>query len=114
MATFDDIELIEIPVTPTPAATFEIDLDGAPYRWRVRWNERDLAWYADILGLDNDVDLKGLKLVPGVDLLGPAAFGELGQLIIFDNEEILSEPTFEGFGDRFRLYYISREYGPII
>jgi len=113
MALFDNVDLIEIPVTPGPAK-FEIELDGAPYRFRVRYNERDLAWYADVLGLDNDVDFKGLKLVPGLDLLGPHAYAELGQMFIFDGEEIEAEPTFEGLGDRFRLYYISKEYGPII
>jgi hypothetical protein len=61
----------------------------------------------DLVG--EGVDLKGLKLVGGVDLLFPHAVLELGQMFVLDLEGFKSDPDRDGFGDRFKVLYVPKE-----
>lgn len=44
---------------------FTTVIEGDPYRFEVRWNERDQAWYFDLSEIDGTSILRGVKIVLG-------------------------------------------------
>ena len=84
-------------------------LDGNSYFLQFHWNTYTSKWYFDIEGQNNDVDVKGIAILPGKDLF--AAFGEyqLGTLFLIDNQGANEAPNFDDIGSRFTL-----EYTPLV
>jgi len=101
--------ILEIPLTNDSASTFQITLDGNDYRFDVRWNGIDQAYYFDMIGITVGIELYGLKLVSGINLLGPHGFRELGEMYIADFEDKQTDTDQDGLGDRYKLLYIPRE-----
>ena len=98
-----------LPMTNQNYVTFSTDLDVNSYRLTVRYTRLTAGWYADLLGLNNDIDIKNIKLVAGLDLLQPYARRELGKLYIYDNEAKNEDSDEDNFGDRFTLVYFEKE-----
>jgi hypothetical protein len=98
----------EIPVTNDPQ-TFNVELDGNTYTFKMRWNITDGAWYTNITGVTNDVIINGLKLVTGPDLLLPYAVTELGSLYVTDTNGTELDPDFDNWGDDYLLVYVEKE-----
>ena len=101
--------ILEIPLTNESATDFQITLDGNDFRFRVRWNETDKAYYFDMIGITTTIVLYGLKMVSGVDLLEPHGFASLGELYIADFEDKQTDTDQDGLGDRYKLLYVPRE-----
>lgn len=81
-------------------------LDGASYLFRIHWNITTEKWYMDIKGLSNDVDIKGIALLTGKDLLAPFGYGgQLGELWVIDQSEGNEDPNFDDMGTRWTLEY---------
>lgn len=80
-------------------------LDGNSYKLKVRWNTYTEKWYLDIKGLTNDVEINGIALLGGKDLLAPYGYRELGQLWIVDNQHADADPNYDDIGGRFTLEY---------
>jgi hypothetical protein len=60
----------------------------------------------NIKGLNNSVDIKGLALLTGKDLLAPFGYsGQLGELWVVDNTEGNEDPNFDDMGTRWTLEY---------
>jgi len=97
-----------LPTTNYPATEYQVTLDGQSYTIYTRWNETDEAWYMDIIGLTNSVLYRGIKIVGGVNLIGPFAILEMGSMYMIDLEEKYLDPDFATFGDRFRIMYRER------
>lgn len=107
--------MVTIPLTPDPDYKFQVEIEDETVELRVRWNLVEQAWYLDITGVSFTLELLGLKLVGGVDLLKPYAVVELGGLFIIDSEEKNQDPDFDGLGDRYRLIYVTKaERGGLI
>lgn len=49
----------------SPYYTFSTTIENAEYRFNVRWNGRDAAWYFDILEYDGTPIVHGVKVVLG-------------------------------------------------
>lgn len=83
-------------------------IEGFVYRFKFVWNTFASKWYMDILGLNNVVDIKGIALLPGRDLITLHGYSELGgQLWLYDNRAGPAEnPTFADMGTRWTLEYI--------
>ncbi|MCP4712578.1 MAG: hypothetical protein GY869_28470 [Planctomycetes bacterium] len=95
---------INLKVNPYYRATKT--LDGNAYALRVHWNTYTEKWYMSIEGLNNDVDIKGIALMAGKDLLAPYGYSdELGELWIIDNQEGNADPNYDDIGARFTLEY---------
>ena len=88
--------------------TYQTELDGNTYEITLRWNGTTTAWFMDIEGITNDVKLYGRKLTVGHDVLRRHAILELGTLGVSDTGG-KSDPDLEGFGDRFKLLYLTKE-----
>jgi hypothetical protein len=57
---------VRLPLSPSnPNYGFAIDLAGITYSLGFRWNERDAAWYMDVVDVDGKMVAAGLKLVLG-------------------------------------------------
>jgi len=81
-------------------------LDGASYLFRIHWTILTSKWYLDIKGLSNSVDIKGIALLPGKDLLTPFGYGgQLGELWVIDNSSGTENPNYEDMGTRWTLEY---------
>lgn len=88
--------------------TFTSSIDGDTYRFTLRWNAIVEIWYMDIEGLTNNVLLRGLALIEGLNLLRPYAVLEMGTLLLYDVEGKGERPTRESLGNRHKVLYISR------
>ena len=96
---------IKIDVRANPYYRGSKALDGNTYTLTVRWNTYTAQWYADLKGATNDVDIKGMALVGGKDLLAPFGHADLGALWIIDNSGAGEDPNFADMGGRFTLEY---------
>ena len=65
-------------------------------------------WYMDIVGSNNIVNVKGIALLGGCDLLEPYAYSELGSLLMLDTSGAAEDPNFAGMGTRFELRYLPK------
>lgn len=97
---------VVIPLEPgNPRYLFQITINDNIYQLTIRWNETDQGWYMDLLGIENDEDIKGIKLVTGPNLLKPYAILDLGALYVLDGEEKGEDPTFDEMGSRWSLIH---------
>jgi len=84
-------------------------LDGEQYSITVRWNTTTEKWYMDLSGLNNSVDIKGIALLPGKDLLKPFGWGNiLGSLWVVDGMGKNDNPNYADMGSRWTLVYTPR------
>jgi hypothetical protein len=101
---------VNINVKVNPYYTGTKVLDGNTYKVTIRWNTTTEKWYVDIEGLTNDVDLKGIALVGGKDLLSPHGYGDiLGELWVVDNSGADEDPNYDDMGGRFTVEYTPLE-----
>jgi hypothetical protein len=98
-----------IPLTNYPEQTFRITLDGVALDCRVYWCNYDSTcqeiigpiagqWRMDISG--ENIEVSGMALVAGCDLLEPFGFDKLGGLWLEN------DCTLEELGELYRLIYI--------
>ena len=80
-------------------------LDGNQYLLKFHWNTYTEKWYFDIQGVNNDVDIKGIALLPGRDLLAIAGELNLGELYVVDNQGAGENPNYDDIGSRFTVEY---------
>lgn len=101
---------IVIPTEPGFAYTFTAVLESSPWRFSVKWNATDQAYYLDIEGIEVQRTVRNIKLIVGLNLLDPYAISELGALAVTDREPEggFQDPTFESLGDRHGLIYFPR------
>lgn len=107
-----------IPVTNYPEQVFRITLDSVTLASRVWWSEfdqitRDLVgdgiagqWYMDMVSTDGTVELYGMALVTGCDMLEPYAFDGLGGLWLVDVEDKSRDPGLSDLGVTHNLIYV--------
>lgn len=80
-------------------------LDGNTYRFTISWNLETEKWYMDLKGLNNTVEVNGIALLPGKNLLAPYGFYQLGELWVIDNSGANEDPDYDQFGSRWTLEY---------
>jgi len=98
-----------LPTTNYPYTEYQVKFDNQAYTITTRWNETDESWYMDIVGVTNGVSYLGLKIVGGVGIIDPFAILELGSFYLIDLEEKYEDPDFDGFGDRYRIFYVPKD-----
>lgn len=109
-----------IPTSPYPEEKFSINLDGSVYDARIYWLQYDDQinevvgdgnegkWFMDLVGRNNEVNVKGMALVCGCDILEPYAYSELGSILVLDTQGLGADPNFEGMGTRFEVRYLPK------
>lgn len=97
----------------SPRYTIDIDLGGKPYTLLFEWNSRSLAWYMTVI-FKGDIVLSPVKLVTRLPLLHN--YRHLsnipeGEFLVVDTDPGNPEKriTFEGFGSRFVLLFVTLE-----
>jgi hypothetical protein len=107
--------LRQIPIDPAPDTSQQTELDGVTYSFRFRWSERAACWHMDLRTLEGAAIATSVRLVSGFPLLrrvvGPAA--PPGELYCIDQTGQDEDPTLDGLGSRFGLFYVeaSGAYG---
>jgi len=96
---------VPINLEPNPYYEATKNLDGYEYLLTVRWNIYASKWVLDIKGKTNDVDVKGIALLPGKDLFKRYGYLELGELWVIDNSGANEDPNFDDIGTRFTVEY---------
>lgn len=84
-------------------------LDGNKYKMTFRWNTRTEKWYMDLKGLNNTVEINGIALICGKELVGRFGYYELGELWVIDNSGAGEDPNYADMGGRFTV-----EYTPLV
>lgn len=92
-----------IPLSPVPSQTLRVTLNGQPVR---------LSLYTLATGLYADVYLNGnaivncVRALNGVALIPSGYLGFQGNLFFWDTYEGTNDPTYDGLGSRYLLYYV--------
>lgn len=97
--------VITIRVAQSPYYTGTVTLDGYIYQLKISWNLETEKWYMNMEGLNNSVNIKGVALLPGKDLLAPYGLHQLGELWVVDNSGASEDPNYNDFGSRWTLEY---------
>jgi hypothetical protein len=86
---------------------FAIELDGTTYTLGLRWNDRDSAWYLDVLDAEENPIAMGRKVVVGFPLLGRSKLENQppGVLFAMDTSGADAEPGVNDLGGRVQLLY---------
>ena len=101
---------ININVKQLPYYQGTKSLDGNTYRLKLYWNTYNEKWYLGIYGYNNDVDINGIALLCGKNLLEPFGYEDvLGELWVIDNSGANEDPDYEDFGSRWTLEYTPLE-----
>lgn len=88
---------------------FNILLDEILCKISIKWNDTDLAWYMNIEGVtETSINVKGIRLVCGIDLLYQYQILLLGSIYMIDNSNELTDPTYDGFGTTYTMMYIPK------
>jgi hypothetical protein len=99
-----------IPLEPSIAEyDFTVPIQGATYRFDVRWNEAAAAWYFDLTDPAGALVVAGVKIVLGT-LLGKSSGHELfargGVFLAYDTTKTDTEATFDDIGRRVLLLFV--------
>jgi hypothetical protein len=101
--------VLTLPADPVlPAYDFEVELEGALYRFELHWNARDGAWFMSLYDANDEPLVAGRKVVLGADLLGHSADPRLppGALLIIDTSGANEDPGRDDLGARCLLGYL--------
>jgi hypothetical protein len=93
----------KIPVTRASRNySFQANMDGINYKFKIRYNRRMNSWIMDI----ND-EVHGIHLVGGVDVLAQHKHNNIpqGEMRLVDLEGQGRDPQLETFGDSIILTY---------
>jgi hypothetical protein len=99
---------LELPVTADLAyQSFSMQLDGAVYTIRLRYNSRAGHWAMDLAGADGGLLVAGIALRLGVDLLSQhqGATVPPGRLFIMNFVDPYQEPDRQSLGRDVALIY---------
>jgi len=81
-------------------------LDGNTYKLRIHWNTKTEIRYMSLTGLNNSVTIRGIPLLPGMDLFSPHGYADiLGELWVVDGQGLNENPDYYGMGSRWKLEY---------
>lgn len=99
---------VQLPVVPSQAQRFKLDLGGTTYNFRLTYNAaQDGCWVMDIGDDNGAVLVAGIPLVSGVDLLAQHRhLGFTGGLIVTTDRGAGEVPSFDGLGVTSRLFFI--------
>jgi len=98
----------------TPNYTQQVLLDGITYIVRLHWNERERAWYFDLLDASNSPIISGRRLVANWPLLHRCADPRKppGEIYCIDRSATGQDPGYDDVDDRIvLLYYDAEELG---
>lgn len=99
-------EFFTIPLEADAGYSFNVALENTQYTITIHWNVTEEAYYMDLATVDLSVDIKGIKLVTGINLLRQYPIDGLGGMFIADMSGEDSEPTFDSLGDTHVLWYV--------
>ena len=97
---------VVIPLEVNPRYDITYKVDGESYHFYITWNEHDQSWYLDLFGVSNGTDIKGIKLVSGVNLTKPFNIPNWGALYIIDQNGKAADPDYDNIGTRYIMYYV--------
>lgn len=97
-----------IPLDSASAYKTTVSLDGYDITVRIRRNFISDAWYIDVSCDSIGLEINGLALVTGNDILHGHAIQELGGIVLVDFQGN-DDPTIEGLGDRWKLVYLTKD-----
>ena len=107
MARADDLTLNATTRITGPAIRFRTLLEGVWYGFALTYDDRDLRWRLTITDVVGTLQVDGLRVVEGRDLLAP--FHHLavppGQLYVEDVEGLGRPPDLGGWSSYARMYY---------
>lgn len=96
-----------------PHFEFSTTFDGVTFDLDCRWNEREQAWYFDLLTEDGTPIVRGVKIVLGVMLGGRTGVSNplfpAGALMAFDLSDEGREATLDDLGTRVVVYFVPTE-----
>jgi hypothetical protein len=99
-----------LPFQPSlPNYRFSTSLGDTTYRFNVRWNSRDEAWYFDLSDDEGDLIVTGVKIVLGALLVARSADDRIpnGALLAGDTSNTGIDATLDDLGVRVFVYFYS-------
>ncbi len=101
--------MLELPLTPEPAYTFDIQLVDTKYTFDVKFNDRSGVWTFDLLLSDSKtVLLQSIPLVLGADVLEPYNLG-IGAILAVDTGNYSRDAGPHDLGERVKVFWFDAD-----
>jgi hypothetical protein len=100
--------ILVLPVrSDLPAYAFQVTLEGALYRFEIRWNDRDGLWSLSLYDKAGVLLVAGRKIVLGASLLGRSVDARLppGAVLAMDTSGANVDAGQNDLGGRVSLLY---------
>lgn len=96
------------------AYTFQIELDGALFRFTMQFNHREGFWYLSIADESGNDIRTGVKVIANFPLLRRVAdiAAPAGELLALDTTDADADPGLEDLGATVLLTYVEEENVP--
>lgn len=96
-----------LPLQPHPSLKYRAPLDGYEFAFRWWWAPVQEEWFVDFSCEELGIDVAGLGVVTGNNILGGRGLYQVGVLALVDLQGS-EDPDFDGFGDRWKAVYLTR------
>lgn len=100
---------LEIPVQSRfPFDSFRVTLDGEAYRLEWKWNDRAESWSLDVLDVNGEPILMGVRVVADWNLFEGRTDRRLppGALVVRDTSGKGEPPARDELGERAKVFYV--------
>jgi len=105
--------VLEMPLrADIPAYSFQLNLEGNLYNWKIRYNERMGRWLMDILDENKITLIAGIPIQTRFSLLSRFKNPDLppGYFIAVDESGENKQPSREDLGNDVKLFYIESNF----
>lgn len=103
------VPLARIPIVPAQGQSFNINLNGTDYRFRLQYNDAEEGgWVLDIGDAQGAPIVCGISVVSNTNLLGQyehLQIGRGGALFVANAVGDDSTPTFAGLGEEWQMFF---------
>lgn len=99
----------QLPILPSvPFQSFQVELDGVLYGFEFRWNHRSETWAMNLLDVNGDALLTGIRLCFGGPVLpiSRSLSTPPGELILVESTAGVGDPKLDTLGAQVLLLYM--------
>ena len=96
-----------LPLEEHPNFKYRAVLEGYEFRFHYKYAPVQDMWFIDYACDELDIDVAGMAVVTGNNLLKGRGLYQMGVLALLDLQGS-EDPEFTGFGDRWKMVYITK------
>lgn len=96
-----------LPLHPHPSFRYRAPLEGYEFSFHWWYAPVQEIWFVDYSCEELSIDVAGMAVVTGNNLLSGRGLYQVGALVLLDLQGS-ADPDFDNFGDRWKMVYLTR------